>query len=169
MPEATSNNRVVDGTSLPPDGTLIRVSPWRRQVMWVGIVVLVFVDISVLVKVIELGRLVGVLPALASVFSAIVAIRMSLSGVMLLSGGVKARNIWWTYHWQWNEIERFELRERGETPRFRIRLRDGKVKGFLGFFARSSSQEERGQALFRALEKRLEDEHAEHDAQVGPD
>lgn len=158
MRNAATDSHAVESVDLPPDGTLIRVSPWRGQVMWVGTTVFVFIDISVLIKVIELGRLAGVLPALACMFSAIIAIRMPLSGVILERDGVKARNIWWTYHWRWNEIERFELRERGETPRFQIHLCDDGTKGFLGFFARSPSQEERGRALFRALERRLEAE-----------
>lgn len=85
---------------------------------------------------------------------------MTLSGVIFESQGVKARTVWRTYHWAWDEIERFELRDRGEVPRFQIHLRDGTTQGFLGFFARSSTQEARGQALFEALANRLETEHS---------
>jgi hypothetical protein len=44
-------------------------------------------------------------------------------------------------------------------------LRDGKIKKAVGFFARSPAQEERCQALFRALEERLEAEQAKSGGQ----
>lgn len=90
--------------------------------------------------------------------------RMALSGVSATAQGVRARSTWWTYSWCWDEVERFELRERGEVPRFRVHLRKGgRVHGFPGFFARSREQEARGRALFRELEKRLEAEHERRD------
>lgn len=100
------------------------------------------------------------IPALISAGVIYASIRMPLSGVILEQRGVKARSLWRTYHWQWDEIEKFELRNRGETPRFRVHLTDGSSKGFLGFFARSPEQEKKGQLLFEALEERLEREHA---------
>jgi hypothetical protein len=104
--------------------------------------------------------LAGFLGLLGFGFAAAAAARMAVSGIVLESRGVKARTTWWTYHWRWDEIESFELRKRGEGRRFRIHLCDGRVRGFLGFFARSAEQEARGRALFEELEERLKAEHA---------
>lgn len=154
------NDTQASKVDLPPDGTLIRVSQWRRRMAWIPTVLYALFALWSPVYAIQEGvpaaMLIGVL---GFGFAAAVSARMALGGVILEPNGVKARNIWRTYHWRWDEIERFELRQRGEVPRFRIHLRDGKVRGFLGFFARSPAQEARGQAFFKALQERLRAEH----------
>src|SRR3954454_14306701 len=152
---------------LPSDGTIIRVSDWRRKLLWSCAAGFAVVGFSVIVSAIQVGRPLAIVPALFAVGVIFTSVRMPLSGVVLEQTGVKARGLWRTYRWRWDEIERFELRERGEPPRFRIHLRDGRTKGFSGFFARSPEQEERGQALFKALEKRLEDETGEMGGRSG--
>jgi hypothetical protein len=154
------NKQSTVNTSLPPDGTLIRVGTWRVKVAWVGTSIIGLIVLSVLIQAIQIGRPVALLSALAAIFGLAVFVRMPLSGVIFEAQGVKARSVWWTYQWQWDEIERFELRDKGEKPRFRIRLRNGRTKGFVGFFTQSQSEEERGRALFSALEERLEVEQA---------
>jgi hypothetical protein len=158
------NKRSAADVTLPPDGTLIRVGTWRIKVAWVGTFIIGLIVLSVLVQAIQIGRPVALLSALAGIFGLAVFIRIPLSGVIIEAQGVKARSVWWTYQWRWGEIERFELRDKGEKPRFRIRLRDGRTKGFVGFFTQSQSEEERGRALFKALEERLEVERAKLDA-----
>lgn len=91
---------------------------------------------------------------------AFVLARGALGGIVLSADGVKARSTWRTYHWRWDEIKNFELREKGETPRLRVHLTNGRVHGFLGFYARTKEDEERGQELFAALEERLKREQA---------
>lgn len=152
---------------LPPDGTIIRVSQWRQQIAWIPTVLYglfaLWSPVFAAQKGSPLaGRIIGVL---GFGFAAAVSARMALSGVMIEHEGIKARSAWWTSHWRWEEIERFELRARGELPRFRVHLRDGQVRGFLGFFARSPVQEARSKELFRALEQRL---RAEQDAVRSP-
>jgi hypothetical protein len=159
MDEMATNAPNTEASILPLDGTIIRVSQWRRQMAWVPAVFYAFFAVCsaayALQKGVPAAALLGVL---GFGFAAVLSARAALSGVILESGGVKARGTWRTYYWRWEEIECFELRERGEMPRFRIRLRNGKTPGFRGFFARSPEQEARGQALFRALEARLEAE-----------
>lgn len=144
---------------LPPDGTAIVVSPWRRKIGWMVAVVFVFLNLSVAVEAVQIG---GDPVAIALIFFCIAlmvfSVRMPLSGVSLEAEGIRVRSAWWTHHWRWDEIDHFELRERGNIPRLRIHLRNGKIKKAVGFFARSPAQEERCQAMFRALEERLETE-----------
>lgn len=144
---------------LPPDGTIIRVSQWRGQMAWIPAALYAFFAVWSAAYAIQKGvPAAALLGVLGFGFAAVLSARMALSGVILESRGIKARGTWRTYDWRWEEIEGFELRERGEMPRFRIHLRNGKTLGLRGFFARSSEQEARGQALFRALEARLEAE-----------
>jgi hypothetical protein len=151
----------MQSTILPPDGTILRVSQWRRQSGWIPTAIFAFLAIGTLIEVVQESHPVSALVGpLGLGLVALGFARMSLSGVILESQGVKARTVWRTYHWTWDEIERFELRDRGEVPRFQIQLRDGTTRGFLGFFARSPAQEAKGQALFEALRNRLETEHA---------
>jgi hypothetical protein len=125
-----------------------------------------FFAIGVPIKIFQEGS-----PAIAALigvagfgFAAVGSARLAMSGVMLEPEGIKVRSAWRTHHWGWNEIERFELRERGHIPRLRIHLRNGKIKKAVGFFARSPAQEERCQALFRGLEERLQAEQAKYSA-----
>lgn len=160
LSEASQDDRSATVAGLPPDGTLLRIGMWRVKIMWAGTIVIGLIALSVLIEAIQIGSPAAFLSALAAIFASGVFIRMPLSGVLFEQQGVKARTVWRTYKWRWNEIECFELREKGEKPRFRIRLRDGRTKGFVGFFTQSQAEEERGQALFRAAESRLEAEHA---------
>lgn len=145
---------------LPQDGTIIRVSQWRRQVTWIPSAIFAFLASGTLIEFIHESQPIAALFGPVSLgFCAAGFARMALAGVILEPYGVKARTFWRTYRWNWDEIERFELRKRGEMPRFQIHLTDGHTKGFLGFFARSPNQEARGAALFRAMEQRLETEH----------
>jgi hypothetical protein len=162
MQESDKATQAIMSTSiLPSDGTIIRVSEWRRQILWVGTVVFGFVGFSVVISAIQIGRPLAIIPALIAVGVIVASIRMPLGGIILERTGVKARSLWWTYRWHWNEIERFELRKRGETPRFRVHLKDGNVRGFLGFFARTPEEEARAKELFQALQDRLQIERSQ--------
>lgn len=144
---------------LPPNGTLLRVGTWRIK----GHVVRGrrnrLIALSVLFQAVQIGGPAALLSAFATIFAFGVFVRMPLGEIAFEQQGVKARTVWRTYQWRWSEIESFELREKGERPRFRICLRDGRQKGFVGFFTQSQAEEEFGQALFRAAKDRLEVEH----------
>jgi hypothetical protein len=128
---------------------------------WIPTALLACVSITLLVKIVQNGYPVtALIGPLGTGLSAIGFARVSMSGIITESWGIKARNTLRTYSWRWDEIDHFELRARGEVPRFRVHLSDGRIQGFLGFFARSTEQEERGQAFFRELAKRLEVEQA---------
>jgi len=143
---------------VPADGTIIRISEWRRQVLWAVAVVPAFFAICVLVYAIRASQPAALIMTAGYGLFAFVIARGALGGIVLGADGVKARSTWRTYHWQWDEIEKFELRKKGETPRLRVHLTNGRVHGFLGFYARTQEDEERGQELFAALEARLEKE-----------
>jgi hypothetical protein len=147
-------------TKLPPDGTIIRVSPWRRQIFWLGAVGMGVLTVGVVIHAMQISRPAAALESLGFVLFGLALARMAICGVIVEGSGIKARSTFRTYRWRWEEIERFELRKRGETPRFRVHMRDGKVRGFLGFFARSSEEEARAQELFEALEDRLQAERS---------
>jgi Bacterial PH domain len=85
-----------------------------------------------------------------------------MAGILVESEGIKARKANGTSRWRWDEIERLELRERGERRRLRVHLRNGTTEKLSGFFAWSEKEEVKSQALFRALEERLEGEKAKH-------
>jgi hypothetical protein len=148
-------------SALPSDGKIIRVSEWRKNFLWLGAFVFGFVGLSVVVSAIQIGRPSALLPALTAIGVIVASFRMPIGGVILERSGIKARNLLRTYRWQWNEIERFELRERGETPRLRIHLRDGQTKGFPGFFARTPAEEARAKELIQALQDRLQSEQSQ--------
>ncbi|MET0557517.1 MAG: hypothetical protein ABW065_02430 [Solirubrobacterales bacterium] len=154
------DDRLKTPVELPPDGTLLRIGTWRTKVMWTAAVVIGMIALSVLIQAIQISSPGAFVAALAAVFSVGVFVRMPLSGVQFEQKGVKARTAWRTYRWLWSEIECFELREKGQRPRFQICLRDGRTKGFVGFFTQSQAEEERAQALFEAAESRLKTEHA---------
>jgi hypothetical protein len=140
---------------LPPYGQIIRVSDWRRRLLWFCAVGFGFLGISVIISAAQLGRPLALFPALVALAVIVVSARLPICGVILEQWGVKGRNIWRTYRWQWGEIERFELRDRRDSPRFRIRLCDGRIKGFPGFFAQTPAEEARAKELFQALQDRL--------------
>jgi hypothetical protein len=146
--------------NLPPDGTPIRIGAWRVKVIWAGTVVVGLIALSVLIEAIQIHNFMALLSAAAAMLALVVFVRMPLSGVIFEKRGVKARTVWRTYRWRWYEIESFELREKGEKPRFRVRLRNGQTMGFVGFFTQTDAEEKEGQALFRAVQTRLEAEHA---------
>jgi hypothetical protein len=145
---------------LPPDGTIIRVSPWRRQIFWVGAAGMGFLALCVISYAVQIGRPAVALEAIGVFLMGLASARWAICGVAIDSSGLKARSTFRTFNWRWDEIERFELRERGETPRFQVHLKNGKVRGFLGFFARSPEEEERARELFQALQTRLRMEQA---------
>lgn len=146
------------GALLPEDGTIIRVSPWRRQLLWLGAALLIFINFSVVVQAIHIGRPIALVPVAVCVLATVIAFRIPMSGFVLEADGVRARSVWRNYFWRWDEIDRFELRERGEPRRLKIHLCDGSRYGFSGFFARSTAQEERGRSLLVSLEERLKSE-----------
>jgi hypothetical protein len=118
------------------------------------------IAVLVLVHAVQIGRPAAILQGLPYAILAAFIARGAMNGVIVEPWGVKARTTFRTYRWRWDEIERFELREKGETPRFRVHLRNGRARGFLGFYARTAAEEEKSQALFKALEERLETEQA---------
>lgn len=148
---------------LPADGTLVYVSPWRRNVAWLGSGIFIVIYLNALIRAVQVGGLLPMLIALFSSVMIIFALRMPMSGIILRSSGVTLRMAWWTFSWSWNEIDHFELGERGSL-RLRVHLRDGRTKKAKGFFARSSEEEERCHLLFAALNERLEREQARFDA-----
>jgi len=150
----------LEGSPLPPDGTIVYVSPWRRRIAWVCTAGFVYLNLAVAIKSLQLGGLVGIGLVFFSAILIVFVVRLPLSGMILGPQGIKVRSAWWTNNWCWDEISRFELLERGNSPRLRIHLRNGRIKKAVGFFARSPAQEERCQAMFRALEERLEAEQA---------
>lgn len=147
-----------DAVTLPPDGAFIEVSPWRRQLGWILTVVFGSMALFAMGKVLQKGDVAAIPIALYQLIIAGLAVRLPLCGLLLEQSGVKLRTLVWTHRWSWGEIDRFELKERGYIPRLRVHLSNGKVKRAPGFLARSTSQEERCQALFKALQERLEAE-----------
>lgn len=165
MATPSDDARSSGSSLLPPDGTRLRVSPWRQQIAWIPTALYTFFAIGLPITAIQDGYAIAALVSLLGCgFAAIGSARLALSGVILEPRGIKVRSAWWTHHWRWDDIDHFELRERGNIPRLRIHLRNGKIKKAVGFFARSPAQEERCQALFGALEERLEAEQTEHGA-----
>src|SRR3954463_9200947 len=96
--------------ALPPDGTIIRVSEWRQQAMWVATAIFAFFAFCILVYAAQRHRPIIALASLGYGFAASLFARSALAGIILEPQGVKARGIWRTYHWRWEEVERFELR-----------------------------------------------------------
>lgn len=145
---------------LPSNGTIVRVAAWRRQGLWFCSAAAASLAICVIVYAVSSGRPVAATGALGYLAFAGGLTRGAMSGVVVEENGIKARNIWKTYHWRWDEIDRFELREKGENPRFQVHLRNGQVRGFLGFYARSDEEEARAQHLAESLQVRLERDQA---------
>jgi hypothetical protein len=145
----------LDDSRLPPDGTIIRANEKRRQVLWVPVIIYALLGIYVIGFAIDRGSLpaaaVGVV-----IFGGVVAlsVQTARNGIVLSSRGIKARG-WRTRKWSWEEIDHFELRERGQRPRFLVHLRNGESHGVVGFFGRSEEEEERAQRLHGALAERL--------------
>lgn len=157
---ASKLDQTVMSQTLPAEGTIIRVSAWRRQVLWALACLPIIFAVCVLVFAIKSGQpAASLIIAVYGLFAFVLA-RGALGGIVLSENGIKARSTWRTYRWRWNEIEKCELRKKGETPRFRVHLVNGRVHGYLGFYARTQEDEERGQELFAALEERLARERA---------
>lgn len=147
-------------TVLPPDGAIVEVSPWRRQLGWIVAAVFLSIDAVILINAIKIASLAAAGLGLFAIALAVFAVRMPLSGLTLSNEGIQLRSAWWTYRWRWEEVGRFELRDRGNIPRLRIHLRNGKVQKARGFTARKPTEEERCRALFDALEERRQREQA---------
>lgn len=144
---------------LPPDGTLIYVAEWRRLMTWGVFGVFACGSGSIAIGGLILGSTAGAGLAIGSLATAVFCVRAAMTGLSLERNGIRLRTMPRTYHLSWDEIDRFELKPRGYPPRFRIHLRDGRVKKARGFSASLPKEEERLQALFRALEVRLETGH----------
>lgn len=154
---------------LPPDGKLIYITPWRREIAGACLLLLGLMNLSLGITALLLGKPAGILLGLFSFAMAAFSIRAAMGGLMLEQSGVKLRTPVWTYRWEWSEVECFELKPRGYTPRLRIHLRSGRVKKVRGgFFAGTPSEEKRCQAFFRALEARLEREQRRPPAADSP-
>lgn len=154
--------------ALPPDGTPLRANEWRRQALWIVCACVGILTVLVAVSAIDRGHPAGLLAVGGyGLFTAVLA-RAAMAGILVESEGIKARKAIGTSRWQWDEIERLELRERGERRRLRVHLRNGTIHKLSGFFAWSEKEECKSQALFRALEGRLEDEKAKHLAHGSP-
>ena len=143
---------------LLPEGAIVRVTPWRRQIFWVGAAIMGFLAAYILIYALRSGRPVVALGMLGYGLFGLALARTAICGVIVESSGIRARSTFRTYQWRWAEIRRFELRERGETPRFRVHLQNGQVRGFLGFFARTPAEETRAKELFEAMQARLQAE-----------
>lgn len=117
-------------------------------------------NLSIAVVALSLGKPKGFALGFAGLLFAAFCLRAPLTGLAVEHEGIKVRTAVRTYHWSWSEIKQFELKPRGYIPRLRIHLRDGRVKKARGFFARRPEEEERCQALFRALEERLKAEQS---------
>jgi hypothetical protein len=157
---------MTEGKALLPEGEILRVSPWRRHALWVIAAAAAALSAFALVQALQGGGAASLPRGLAyAIFAGFLA-RGAINGVIVEPWGIKARDTFRTYQWRWEEIERFELRAKGETPRFRVHLRNGEVRAFLGFYARAA-EEERAWTLFRALEERLEAERAKQRATEG--
>ena len=139
--------------TLLPEGTLIEVSPWRRWAFWLLAIVGILFSLNEAARAFETGGLSYAL-TLYWLGSAAVFSRFPLLGVTIERSGIKLRAAIRNHHLQWGEIERFELTEK-RVNRLRIHLRDGGEMEAGGFTAHSASEEERCQALFKALEERL--------------
>jgi hypothetical protein len=149
-------------TVLPPDGKLIIVSQWRRQITWGVFILFALCDLSIAIVAFTLGNLNGFALGLACLLFAAFSLLAPMTGLSLERQGIRVRMALWTYHWSWNQVARFELKPRGYIPRLRIHLRDGRVKKVRGgFFTRRPEEEERAQALVNALEERLKAEQGE--------
>jgi hypothetical protein len=145
--------------TLPPDGTPIRVSPRGAQVAWISAAIYALLAIGVASYGIQIGRPIVGFAFLGFVLAAVSSLRNVKSGIVLGVEGVTGRGRWWrTDRWRWDEIDHFELREQDEKLRLRVHLCNGEAKKFAGFSTRSLEEEERAQALIRALRMRLESE-----------
>lgn len=158
---ATQTKNLPEAPLLPPNGAVIRVSPWRQQLSWIAAAVYAFLGVGMLIEIISRGSPVAALVGPLGVgIAAAISVRMTTQGASLDPQGIKVRGAFRTRLWHWNEIDHLELRKRGSIPRLRIHLSNGEAIKAVGFFARSPAEEERGQALFTALEERLEAERA---------
>jgi hypothetical protein len=118
------------------------------------------VTVLVAASVIREGQLAGVIAVVGFAVFTVFLARAAIAGMVLDNDGIKVRGAIRTNRWRWDEVERFELQEQGSKPRLRVYLIDGTTQGIYGFYARSVEEEARSQALFRALEERLEAEQA---------
>lgn len=146
-------------SELPPDGTIIRVSQFLQRFGWVPVALFAFFSVGMLVQNVEKGlSVLALIGPVGAGLAAVTFARIRISGLILESWGLIARTTFRTYRWTWAEVDDFELRERGRVPRLMVHLRDGGAKGVTGFSARTSTEDQRSQALFNALERRLEHE-----------
>jgi Bacterial PH domain len=145
---------------LPPDGTPLRANEWRQQVLWIVCACVGVLTVLVAASVIDRGRPAGLLAVAGYGLFAVVLARAAMAGLLLDDEGIKVRKAIKTRRWRWDEIERLELREPGERHRLRVHLRDGTTHKLSGFFAWSAKEEAKSQELFRALQTRLDQEHA---------
>ena len=144
--------------TLPPDGHLVYASSFRYQVTWAAFGLFALMDLAIAVTAFALGTVAGAALGTACLILAAWSLRIPTTGLVLEKDGIRLRTAFWTYRWDWHEIRRFELKPRGNIPRFRIHLCDGQTKKARGFFARGPSEEERSQALVAALVDRLKAE-----------
>jgi hypothetical protein len=145
---------------LPPDGSPLRANEWRQQVLWVVCACVGVLTVLVAASVIDGGHPAGLLAVAGYGLFAVVLARAAMAGLLLDDEGIKARKAIKTYRWRWDEVERLELREQGDRRRLRVHLRDGTTHKLSGFFAWSAKEETKSQELFRALQTRLDQEHA---------
>lgn len=143
---------------LPLDGKLICVSQWRRQIVLAVFLCYVLIFLAISIAYFTIGGVLGVVLGMGAVACGLWACRVPFTGLILDQQGVKIRAPLWTYHYSWHDVQRFELVERPVSPymhRFRVHLRDGRVKKVRGFYARGPAEEERRRLMLEALEERL--------------
>jgi hypothetical protein len=146
-----------DTAKLPPDGTPVYVSDWRRNALWISVVVYGVTGLCILAYLIAKGSvLVVVVYLLIYALAVAASARAAITGLILASDGVIVRSLLRTRRWHWDEILRFELQREGR-PRLLLKLRgDGRCVGIYGFYARSKEERSRAAELLAALERRRE-------------
>jgi hypothetical protein len=151
---------VDDDVTLPPDGTTVVVSDWRRGFLWLPVIVYSFVGLGGLLHFLSKDTTaIGLAFPLIYALGVAAFVRIARMGLILGPDGAKARAFVRTRSWRWDEIAGFELRP-GSMPRLTVNLRDGESVGVYGFYAGSRKEQERAESLLVALESRRKAEMA---------
>lgn len=86
--------------------------------------------------------------------------RGAVVGLLVSDSGIKARTLFRTFNWHWNEVKNFSLRGTVYTPSLQVELRDGTSRGIVGLAARTKSEQAKADQLLEELRSRLAIEHS---------